>query len=61
MAVLEFVSAIEKQFGITFEPEMLNNSLVRNLKQLTVFTWTIGQRGAVPFRKGRNDFGIPAR
>jgi acyl carrier protein len=37
VAVLEFVTAIEKEFGITFEPEMLTIALVRDLKKLTAY------------------------
>ena len=46
VAVLEFVSAIEKQFGITFEPEMLNIALVRNLRQLAVYVDDLTARRA---------------
>jgi acyl carrier protein len=37
VAVLEFVTAIEKEFGITFEPEMLTIVLVRDLKKLAAY------------------------
>jgi acyl carrier protein len=37
VAALEFVTAIEKEFGITFEPEKLTIELVRDLKELTAY------------------------
>jgi acyl carrier protein len=37
VAVLEFVTAIEKEFGITFESEMLTIVLVRDLKKLAAY------------------------
>jgi acyl carrier protein len=37
VAVLEFVIAIEKEFGITFEPEMLTIELVRDLNHLAAY------------------------
>jgi acyl carrier protein len=37
VAVLEFVTGIEKDFGITFEPEMLTIVLVRDLKKLAAY------------------------
>jgi acyl carrier protein len=37
VAVLEFVAAIEKEFGITFEPEMLTIKVVRDLKELAAY------------------------
>jgi|HubBroStandDraft_2_1064218.scaffolds.fasta_scaffold610191_2 acyl carrier protein len=37
VAVLEFVIAIEKEFGIAFEPEMLTFQLVRDLKELAAY------------------------
>jgi acyl carrier protein len=37
VAVLDFVTALEKEFQITFEPEMLTIDLVRDLKELTVY------------------------
>jgi acyl carrier protein len=37
VAVLEFVTAIEKEFGITFEPEMLTIAVVRDLKGLAAY------------------------
>jgi len=37
VAVLEFVAALEKEFEIKFEPEMLTLELVRDLKQLAAY------------------------
>ncbi len=37
LAVLEFVTALEKEFGITLEPEMLQLDLVRDLPQLAAY------------------------
>ncbi len=37
VAVLDFVAALEKEFGITFEPEMLTIELVRDLNELAVY------------------------
>jgi acyl carrier protein len=37
VAVLDFVSALEQEFGITFEPEMLSIERVRNLKELAAY------------------------
>lgn len=37
VSVLEFVIAIEKEFGITFETEMLTIELVRDLKALAAY------------------------
>ena len=37
VAVLDFVTALEKEFGVEFEPEMLTIDLVRNLKELTAY------------------------
>jgi acyl carrier protein len=37
VAVLDFVTALEKEFGITFEPEMLTVELIRDLKELTAY------------------------
>ena len=37
VAVLEFVTALEKEFGVEFEPEMLTIDLVRNLKDLAAY------------------------
>jgi acyl carrier protein len=37
VAVLDFVTALEKEFGITFEPEMLTIDVVRDLKQLAAY------------------------
>jgi acyl carrier protein len=43
VAVLEFVAALEKEFGITFEPEMLSVVRVRDLKGLAAY---VDQRSA---------------
>jgi len=37
VAVLDFVSALEKEFGIEFEAEILTIELMRDLKELTVY------------------------
>jgi acyl carrier protein len=37
VAVLEFVIALEKEFGVTFEPEMLTIQLVRDLRELAAY------------------------
>jgi len=37
VAVLEFVTALEMEFGIQFEPEMLTIDLVRNMKELASY------------------------
>jgi acyl carrier protein len=37
VAVLDFVAALEKEFDITFEPEMLTMELVRDLNELTSY------------------------
>jgi len=37
VAVLEFVTAIEKEFGIVFEPEKLTIVVVRDLKGLAAY------------------------
>lgn len=37
VAVLEFVTALEREFGITFEPEMLTINVVRDLQALTAY------------------------
>jgi acyl carrier protein len=37
VATLEFVTALEKEFGITFEPEMLTIQLVRDLPELAAY------------------------
>jgi acyl carrier protein len=37
VAVLDFVTALEKEFKITFEPEMLTIDLVRDLKELAAY------------------------
>lgn len=43
VAMLEFVAGIEKEFGITFEPEMLTIVVVRDLRRLTAY---VDQRAA---------------
>ena len=35
VAVLDFIAALEKEFGIEFEPEMLTIEVVRDLAQLS--------------------------
>jgi acyl carrier protein len=37
VAVLDFVASLEKEFDITFEPEMLTMELVRDLNDLTAY------------------------
>lgn len=37
LAVLEFVTALEKEFGITIEPELLRLDFVRDLPQLASY------------------------
>ncbi len=37
LAVIEFVTALEKEFGITMETEMLRIDLVRDLPQLAAY------------------------
>ena len=37
VAVLDFVTALEKEFSITFEPEMLTIDLVRDLSELAAY------------------------
>jgi acyl carrier protein len=37
VAVIEFVAALEKEFAITFEPEMLRLGLVRDLHALSAY------------------------
>jgi acyl carrier protein len=37
VAVLDFVTALEKEFGIEFEPEKLTIDFVRNLKELASY------------------------
>lgn len=37
VAVLEFVAALEKEFSITLEPEMLTIDVIRDLKQLAAY------------------------
>ena len=37
VAVLDFIAALEIEFGIAFEPEMLTIDVVRDLKQLTAY------------------------
>lgn len=37
LAVIEFVAAIEKEFGITMEPELLRLDFVRDLPQLAAY------------------------
>ena len=37
LAVLEFVTALEKEFGITMEPELLRLDFVRDLPRLAAY------------------------
>ncbi|MGP0076057.1 MAG: acyl carrier protein [Bryobacteraceae bacterium] len=37
VAVLEFVAALEQEFGITFDPEMLTIEVVRDLSRLASY------------------------
>lgn len=37
LAVIEFVTALEKEFGITIEPELLRLDFVRDLPQLAAY------------------------
>jgi len=37
LAVIEFVTALEKEFGITMEPERLRLDLVRDLPKLAAY------------------------
>jgi len=37
LAVLEFVTALEKEFGITMEPELLRLDFIRDLPKLAVY------------------------
>jgi acyl carrier protein len=37
LAVIEFVTALEKEFGITMEPELLRLDFVRELPQLAAY------------------------
>jgi acyl carrier protein len=37
LAVLEFITALEKEFGFTIDPEMLQIDFVRNLPQLASY------------------------
>ena len=37
VAVLEFIAALEKEFDITLEPEMLTIDIVRDLRQLGAY------------------------
>ena len=53
VAVLEFVAALEKEFEITLEPEMLTIEVVGDLKQLAAY---IDERSA----QGRPPLESPA-
>jgi acyl carrier protein len=57
VAVLEFVTALEKEFGITFESERLTIVLVRDLKELTAYVdeRTTRCRGASAGPAGEDD------
>lgn len=37
LAILEFVSALEREFGITIEPELLRLEFVRDLQELSAY------------------------
>jgi len=37
LAVLEFVTALEQEFGVTIDPEMLRLDFVRDLRQLASY------------------------
>jgi acyl carrier protein len=37
VAVLDFIGALEKEFAVTFEPEMLTLEVVRDLPQLAAY------------------------
>jgi acyl carrier protein len=37
VAVIEFVAALENEFGITFQPEMLTIDVVRDLRLLAAY------------------------
>jgi len=37
VAVLEFIAALEKEFNLTLEPEMLTFDVVRDLEQLAAY------------------------
>jgi acyl carrier protein len=37
LAILEFVTAVEKEFGVTIEPEWLRIDFLRNLPQLAAY------------------------
>ena len=45
VAVLDFVAALENEFGLTFEPEMLTIDRVRDLKELAAY---VDERTARP-------------
>lgn len=48
VAVLEFVAALEKEFEITLEPEMLTIEVVGDLKQLAAYIDERSARGRPP-------------
>jgi acyl carrier protein len=37
VAVIEFITALEQEFGITFEPEVLTIELVRSIQDLAAY------------------------
>ena len=37
LAVLEFITALEKEFGITIEPELLHLEFVRDFEELAAY------------------------
>ncbi len=53
VAVLDFVTALEKEFAITFEPEMLTIDVVRDLKVLAAY---VDERVAARVPEGRQCF-----
>ena len=50
VAVLEFVAALEQEFGITFDPEMLTIEVVRDLRRLAFY---------IDELRARSDIGEP--
>jgi acyl carrier protein len=49
LAILEFVGALEREFGITIEPELLRLEFVRDLQELSVYIDArVAQFGGAP-------------
>lgn len=48
VAVLEFVAALEQEFGVAFEPEMLTLDIVRDLKALAAYIDELRAPGRPP-------------